>query len=198
MIAGIEGLHAWTPPGASEPAVILGQRTEGAWPSGSGSGSGEDGEAEVWPRFKLIDIGGLDSLGDHEDNKDKRVGGIGTIPRRSMPGEKSVTYQGIIEARTLRELRSGTAALRAAFADRNNEGRMDVRWHPENAEFAGDPPKFYEARALLCEIPDKQVGKRFNRAFVIGLRMGDPRYFDEETEVYEVEISETTTPEEFK
>jgi hypothetical protein len=74
---------------------------------------------------------------------------------------------------------------------------MDVYWHELNTEFEDETPKFYEAKCLTCDIPDSQETKGWQRLFVIGLWMYDPRHFDEETEVSEVEIEETNTPEEF-
>jgi len=185
MIAGIEGLHAWTPPGASEPAVVLGQRS--GLLLASGSGSGDDVGA---PRLKIVEVGGLHALSPTEDNRDPRIGDIGSTARPSERREKSVTYTGVLEAETLRELREGEQLLRDAFAEVNREGRMDVAWHPDNDEFADAPPVFYEARPVLCEIVDRQVNKRWHRPVVIGLVLGDPRHFEADA-AHSVEIKES-------
>jgi hypothetical protein len=175
VIAGIEGLHAWTPPGAGSAAVVLGEAP-----------------------YKLTEVTGLDSLAATEDNRDPRIGGIGTIPRPSQRREKPVTYTGWIECDSLLELHEAKANLRAAFAVVRSEGRMDVAWHEDLAEMAAVPPKFYEARPVLCEIVDRQEMRGYKRRFVLGLVNGDGRYFDEESEAYTVEIEETNTGYEFE
>jgi hypothetical protein len=183
MIAGKEGRHAWTPAGAEDAAVTLGLIRD-------------DEGKEVWPRYRIRRIGGLSSGGDGEDNRDPRAGSAGEIARHSQRRGKSVTYEGVIEARGLKEMREARDALVAAF-DSLDEGRMDVTWHPSNVEFAGETPKFYEARALTCEVVEELQGRRWVWPFVIGLRMSDRRHFDEETEIYTVELAETATAEEF-
>jgi hypothetical protein len=169
-IGGIEALHGWRPPGASEPAVTLGEGP-----------------------YRIIEITGLSSLGDSEDNRDLLVGAVGERARPSERRGKTVAYVGRIEAETLLELREAEAALRAAFADETAEGRMDLAAHPDNVELAGQTPKFYEARALNCDIPDVQATKRFWRPFVIGLRAGDPRVWDAETGSVDLSVSHTAT-----
>lgn len=177
-IWGIEGIHAWTPPGASEPAIELGRVKD-------------DLGVLVWPRYKLRVVSGLMSLGDPEDNRDAPVGRIGEISRLAYRRGKTVVYEGTIKARTLLELREAEADLRAAFADQSAEGRMDVSPHPLDTQWTGVPAKFYEARAMTCEIPDNQSTQTWDRNFVVAVRMSDPRYFDEETEVHKATITET-------
>ena len=173
-IPGIEGLHAWTPPGASEPAVVLGEAP-----------------------YLLKGIVGLESLGDSEDNSDLKVGAVGENDRRSERRGKTVVYEGRIVAdpdssTPLLDMREAAAALRAAFADLTTLGRMDMSAHPDNVELAGTTPKFLEARALNVDIPDQQATKQFERPFVIGLRMKDPRVFEEAAVVHSVETTETS------
>jgi hypothetical protein len=162
------------------PAVELGQRVD------------EFGD-ELWPRFKLQRIGGLHSIGDPEDNRDPRVGGLGEIARPSQRRGKTGTFEGVLEARTLLELREGRDLLAAAFSDLSREGRMDCSWHPDNAEFAGQPPVFFEARPLLVEVFEEQRTKGYNRPFVVGLRQGDPRHFDEESEAHSLTVVNVNT-----
>ena len=181
MIGGIEALHSWTPPGALTPAITLGAVK-----------APTTGEL-IWPRYKLSRVSGLHSLGDPQDSRDLLVGRVGEIARLSKRRGKTVVYEGTIHARNLLELRTAEQDLRAAFFDLDLEGRMDVAWHEDNVEFAAVTPKFYEARALACEIIDEQGSKRFDRAFVVSLRMSDPRYFDEESESDEAAISSTNT-----
>lgn len=174
MIAGIDGIHSWTPPGAGAAAVVLGEAP-----------------------YKITEITGLDSLAATEDNRDPRIGGIGTIPRPSQRREKSITISGWIVCDSLLELHEAKAALRAAFALVNGEGRMDVAWDPALAEMAAVPAKFYEARPVLCEIVDRQEKRGYKRRFVLGLVNGDGRYFDEESELYEVTMTNSNTSYEF-
>ncbi len=184
MLPGIEAIHRWTPPGESEPAVALGERT--------------DAEGKpIWPWFKIRAIPGLRSQGEPEDNADPKVGGLGLNPRRGERRGRTIVYECTIKARSLLELREAEDALQAAFADISQVGRMDCSWHPLNSEFEDAPPVFYEAKCLACDIPDNQETKQWDRVFVVGFRLYDPRHFDEETEIHEVEISETNTPEAF-
>ena len=64
---------------------------------------------------------------------------------------------------------------------------MDVSPHPLNEAFAEEPAKFYTARPLALDISDEQPSPfgdsmGFERVFLLALRMGDPRYFDEASE----------------
>jgi hypothetical protein len=177
VIAGLEGIHAWSPPGAIEPAIALG-RTH------------DDSGDPIWPRFKLLRITGLGSKGEQEENADRPVGRPGEISRLSMRRGKSVVYEGELQARSLLALREAEEAFRAAFEDGTTLGRMDVTWHPLLTEFAAVPAKFYEARALTADIIDQQAATTWSRPYVVGLRNLDRRYFDEATEVHSVEITE--------
>ena len=186
MQPGIEGIFQWTPPGEEDVAAVLNQRTKGAL--------GEEPKAdEVWPWFKIVRITGLHDLATSEDNRDARVGGPGSIARPSKRREKPVGFEGWIMARTLREQRQARDLLMAAFAESDAEGRMDCSWHPDNEEFEDDPPVFFEARPVLVTVPEVQEAKNWNRRFVIALVQGDPRHFDEETEIHSVEIKTSMT-----
>lgn len=183
MLPGLEGIFQWTPPGTEDVAVVLNQRTKGALGE-------EPKDEEVWPWFKIGRITGLHDLATSEDNRDARVGGPGSIARPGERREKPVTFEGWVMARTLRELRQARDTLAAAFAESNSEGRLDCLWHPDNEEFAEDPPVFIEARPVLATVPETQDNRNFNRRFVIALVQGDPRHFDEASEVHTVEVKE--------
>lgn len=176
MIAGIEGIHSWRPPGELEPVLSLGLIRD------------LETNIEVWPRYRIREINGLSSLADPQDNRENAVGRLGEIARLSKRRGKTVVYTGRIEARGARELREAETDLRAAFAVLDTEGRMIAAWHPANTEFADLEPRFFDARPLACEIVDVQDGQQFFRPFVVSMRMSDPRYFDDSTE-----ISETLT-----
>lgn len=168
-VGGIEALHSFTRPGETEPAITLGKGL-----------------------FRLLEITGLGSIGEVELNSDARVGAIGENIRPSDERGKSLAYVGRIMATSLLELREAEAELRGALAGWRREGRIDIAPHPDNVELAGQAPKFYEAKVVSCDVIDKQATKSWNRNFVIGLRMGDPRVFEEGDEAYAAEITETT------
>lgn len=184
MIGGLSAIHAWTPPGAIEPVIELNRIKD-------------DSGDPVWPRYRVRNILGLKSLPDPEDNRDRPPGRRGERARLSGRRGKTVVYEGWIEARSLFELEEADSALRAAFAEIATEGRMDVFWHSLHTTYAAVPPKFYEARALTCDIVEVQNATTWTRPFVIGLRNGDGRYFDEESEIYEVNIALSETTYEF-
>lgn len=181
MILGIEARHAWTPAGASEPAVVLNKIREGG---------------KVWPRYVLHRVTGLGSLGEPEDLRRARVGAIGEIAEPSLRRGRTVTYEGDVLARSLLELREAEQALRDAFASLE-EGRMDVTPHPENGELSALVPVYFEARPLTCEIADVQESKDWRRPFVIALRQGDPRHFESDQDSHSAEITTTAVGEEF-
>jgi hypothetical protein len=184
MLPGIEGIHRWTPPGESEPAVALGERT--------------DAEGNpIWPWFKIRAIPGLRSQGEPEDNADPKVGGLGLTPRRGERRGRTIAYECTIKARSLRELREAEDTLQAAFADISSLGRMDCGWHALNKEFEDAPPVFYEAKCLTCDIPDQQEVKGWDRLFVIGFRLYDPRYFDATDSTFAASVTKTKTPVDF-
>lgn len=184
MIAGIEGIHAWTPPGAEGAAIELGRIKD-------------DEGTPVWPRFELVRVTGPGSLGEPEDNRDRPPGAAREIIRHSERRGKSIAYEGTLKARDVFELRQAEEEFRAAFDDLEGEGRMDVSWHPLLAAFAEVPPKFFEARALTADIVDTQDTRNFERPFVVGLRASDRRYFDEESEVHSVTIVNSATTYDF-
>lgn len=168
MIGGKEAIHAWTPPGADEPAIELNRVKD-------------DAGVAVWPRIRITEIDGLMSSGDPQDVRDLPVGRSAEIARKSLRRGKSPIYTCRIEARSLLELRTFEEEIRTAFQDQIGEGRMDVFWHPLNNEFADAPSVFYEARVLACNILDRQAGGTWYRNLVIGFRQSDARHFETET-----------------
>lgn len=168
MIAGIEGHHAWLPPGESAAAVVLGQRVE------------DDGTTEVWPWFKLRKISGLYSLGDPQDVRDNRVGQDGEIARVGRRRGKTVVYEGLVKGRTRTELLTGCDTLNAAFEDMVTEGTMVCSWHPLNTEFSSAPARYFNAKPLICEIVDEQATRNHERPFVVSLRLSDPNHYEVE------------------
>jgi hypothetical protein len=172
MIRGLEARHLWTPPGAEEAALTLNERVD-------------DEGTPTFPHYSLEEIGGLMGLGDVEEANDPKVGEDGENPRLARRRGKSVSYAGLVRARSLDDLREAEADLRAAFEDVSAEGRMDVVLHPLHPKYETELAKFYLARALGLECGDIQGEPTvttfgFERGFVVGLRMSDPHYFDAE------------------
>lgn len=163
MIWGLEGRHQW------DSGVILNRKVD-------------DSGARVLPRCKLTRIGGLSALADSEDVRELAVGRIGEIPRRSYRRGKTVTYELVVQALSLSDLRTYESQLRAAFFDQSVEKIMEVTPHP-TYDVSG-AARFFRARALACDIGDEQgpVRKTFQRLYersgVISVRMADPRYYD--------------------
>lgn len=177
VLWGIEGVHVWFNPPDAEKGLALNHLKD------------DDSGEPLFPRYEVEAIGGLMGLGDPEDNADPKVGEDGENGRLSRRRGKTVSYTGLVIARSLRDMRVAEAQLRAAFADQSIEGRMLVMPHPDNVEFEDDPPKHYFARSIALECGDEQgppVSRSFGyeRVFVLGLRMHDPRYFDDDGGVY--------------
>jgi len=179
---------------------------EAAWDGAAGSSTSrllgspitlgnvyDDAGAVQWPHYKLKAVTGLIGLGDAEDNRDRPPGRVGELARLSQRRGKAITYEGWIRAKNLRQLREADERLRQAFANVEAEGRMDVSPHPLNPDFPGEPKKFYEARPLGAEVVDTQDTMRHERRFLVALRMGDPRYFDEVSEKHALAIASTNT-----
>lgn len=134
---------------------------------------------DTFPRFKATKIEGLTSLGDAEDNRDARQSGIGEIPRRSYRRGKTVVYTGRVEDSTLDGMRAYSDALRAAFANLNDERQMAVVPHPS---YPDQSSYFFKARPLIVDIPDEQGSPHnFNhgnrRDAIIGMRLSDSRIY---------------------
>lgn len=136
-----------------------------------------------FPWYQLKLISGLHSLGDPEDRRDSPVRREGEIPRLSYRRGKTVTYEGLIKARTLLQMRQAEESLRTAFASEEREGRMDVAPHPLNPEFVGIPRKYYEGRSLGVEIIDQQNTPNFWRQFMVAVRLSDAKFYEAEGEV---------------
>lgn len=158
----------------------------------------DDSGAELWPRYKLKSVSGLMSLGDAEDNRDLPVGRVGELARLAYRRGKTVVYEGAIKAQSLLQLREAEANLRAAFAEESGEGCMDVRPHPLDTQWVGVPEKFFEGRALTCEVVDVQNSKTWERGFVVAVRMGDPRYFQELETLGKATVANTNTSVDFE
>lgn len=163
MILGREGVHKWTSADGVE--IELNRLKDNVG-------------VPVRPHVRLREAG-LASLGDATDNRDVRVGEDGEIPRTSHRRGKTVSYEGVIRAGSARELRNYQAELRAAFANRSDEGAMEVFPHELNPEFdEGEGRSLFHARVVGLEMLDLRDSQRFESTFVLALRMSDARYFE--------------------
>lgn len=164
-VLGLEALHEWWVNGGPGGLVLNRPREAG------------------YPRYRLRTIGGLHSLPEGDDNRDTRQGAIGEKARPSLPRGKTVTYEGDVQALTLPSLRQACDDLRYVFGDRRMEARMDVR--PAEGSELGRW-LFYRARCTSLEIDEEQTFRENHqpspwvRPFVLTLRMGDPRFFEEQ------------------
>lgn len=147
----------------------------------------------VMPRYRLFRIRGLHDLPDSDDNRELVTEGIGEIVYPSFARGKTVVYEGIVIASTLQDLRNASQDLRDAFGPDistglNPERRMVVTPHATY----GTQRHTFQGQCRLCTIEDEQTAgpsssRRFSRAFVIDIRLSDPR-------IYEWDGSSATNP----
>lgn len=138
-----------------------------------------------WPRVKLINISGLQTLPELSDSRDMPAGRAGEIPRRSLRRGKSLVYSGRLEARSQAELDDFRFQLMSAFGDSTDEGRMDI------TPMTGftNPAMYYTARVMALDIPEEQPEKAalkrrtfgYERGFTLGVRLSDARFYEAAT-----------------
>lgn len=153
-IAGLEGRHAW------RGIIDL------------------NNHPDAFPNIKLTKITGLRSHGEAENNTQNNTGRQGVRIYPSQRRSKTVTYEGIIRAKTLESLRGHSNLLRYATGDINSEGQMVV------SVPAGGVSHFYWARVLAYDEDDEQTHSPqeypgpYQREFVLSLFIKDSRYFE--------------------
>lgn len=136
------------------------------------------------PRVKLDKITGLHSLPDAVENGEKRNAGIGDIVYPTMPGGKTIVYEGRLQAATLKSLRAFSNELKYRFADWFNERQMVVAPH----EDYGEGFFTYYARVLDLDISEVQsripgaMPTAYQRDITLSLRQSNPRYYWHEVE----------------
>jgi hypothetical protein len=134
-----------------------------------------------YPRFKLTKIGGLHSTADLEDSSGPRFGQIGERAYPTLLRGKTLTYEGLVQAMTLAELRGAGDALRWAFGDPRLPLEVRVLPHPDNPLGI---PMSYRAKPMSLEVDDEvtfdshAIPSPWQREFTLVLRQGDPRYYD--------------------
>lgn len=135
----------------------------------------------VSPRVKLNHIGGLYSLPDADDEREKMNSRPGELVYPSYPRGKTLTYEGTIEAYNQENLRQVRNALRVAFSERSAEGTMAAIPHATYGsiswEFAARVISFDSDEQIKADY-DAQSGLApiYTRDFTIALRMSDGRY----------------------
>jgi hypothetical protein len=162
-VPGLEATHTWNN------GVVLNNR-------GTSPATRPD------PCYKLDRIGGLKSLADPEDQRDAGTGRAGEIERLSVRRGKTLTYEGMIQSRSLAGLRTAESTMTAAFYEMA-AGVMLMQPLPG----AAWPTRQFHARCLTLDIPDEQVvpytrwSRGYERPFALGLRMSDARFYDPTT-----------------
>ncbi len=162
-VPGLNATHTWYPPDGGPPVVL--NRPGG-----------------VLPRVRLT--GEIAGWGNPPPGEDRRTTPVGRVlaerPLRSGRHGKTLTYQGVIEARSDIDLRNTTGALARALGDpRMGEGRMVV------APWDGRPAVEYTARVTGIELPEAYpsiaaLGRRsrgFERGFTLQFHLSRGRMF---------------------
>lgn len=167
MIPGVEGKHAWTPPGASSVAFTL-------YPDNTEYDS-------VWPRATIEDVT-IQDLPEASDDHDPKVGAAGASARESVRRTKLVTYTGTIRGRNFLELRDHQQKMRTAFAGQSAEGKMDCSW-PTGFPTPIPAARYFNAKALGLSMPDKQgspanLSAGAERPFILALRNHAGRHYE--------------------
>lgn len=164
MIVGLEGIHTCG-------SIVLNDREDD------------------YPRIDLTGMPGFRSLPEFEPLNEKNTGRLGEVPRRGDRGGKSFTFEGIVKARNVVDLRTLEADLGARFAT-TREQQWTAAPHPDDPNLADLPERWYYARPVdLAPLeewgPSSQVRTGgFEAVFSLVVRMSDPRfYFPDEEEV---------------
>lgn len=134
---------------------------------------------DVLPRARLTRITGLHDAADADDNREPNLGFAGEQPYPSEERGRTIVYEGIIEARSLSDLRKFGTGLRAKCRSRFAEKQMTVSYDPAY-NFYGS--MYYMAKALAFTADDEQVNSPqstyvYSRTFSLTVRQSDPRYY---------------------
>jgi chitodextrinase len=161
---GLNATHTWYPAGGG-PSVVFNPPPAG-----------------TLPRVRLA--GEIAGWGNPPPGDDRRTTPVGRVlaerPLRSGRHGKTLTYQGVVEARNDLELRNVTGALARALGDPNmGEGRMVVE------PWDGRPAVEYMARVTGYDCPEaypsmSALGRRsrgFERGFTLQVHLSRGRMF---------------------
>src|SRR5262245_23464158 len=137
------------------------------------------GDQAATPRYKLDRITGIHSLPETDDDRRPRTAFLGEVTYPSYPRGKTVVYEGRIQATTLDNMRRMANNLRAACSERSVEQQVLITPH---SSWGSDDWGYY-ARVLQLDLDDEQITSPYHargpyqRGFVLGLRMSDPRFY---------------------
>lgn len=137
-------------------------------------------DLSAYPMYRLHAIPGLLGVPPLVNVSDKQSGRMGRVPRRADRDGRIITYEGVVEAQNLTDLRTAIADLCSAFRT-TDDSRFDVQpWADTDV-----PDRFYFGRVLECT-PSEDFELRSPRnprtrgqaaAFSIIVECGDPRYY---------------------
>lgn len=133
----------------------------------------------VVPRVRWRKIRGLLSMPDGDEHMQRGGARIGNFPIPGLLRDKTVVYEGYLEADTLHDLMVLRTSVIGAFADRAAEGQMVITPHPDY----GDTEFFYRAKCLACDIDEEppqnlsRLPTREAREVLLSVHMYDPRFY---------------------
>jgi len=138
----------------------------------------------TYPRVELSDIVGLRSLPDYEEIKDQAIGRLGEVPRNNTRSGKTITFEGIIKAQSIIDLRTHMALVSAAFQG-TGEMQFDHEPHASDPNAGSLPTRWYRALPLACDPVESwpEQGKLgtathgFEAVFSMPVRLSDPRFY---------------------
>ena len=164
MPPGLNSTHTWLPAGGA-PGVVL-----------------NSANREVWPRIRIRrEIAGWGQPPAGEDRRDPLVGRpLREMPRTSLRRGKTLTYQGLVEARDDLTLRDMVGKLSAAFGDPlMGEGRMVVEpWDGRAAvDYTGRVTGFECPEAVPSRDALGRASRGYERSFTLQLHLAKGRLF---------------------
>lgn len=157
---GLEAAHIWWPPGGGDPFVI--------------------NDLTQFPRAKCKKITGIHDLPNADNVKRNSTAQLGVKGFPSYPRDKTITYEGRLQAVNQQALSALRQAFRGAFWDRNAYGTMVINPHADYGSIAWA----YNARVLDLTVDDvipfaqlENLPSDYQRDFILSVEMHDPRYF---------------------
>lgn len=136
----------------------------------------DEDDVRVREQIVVNKITGLHSLGQRQDANSQRMGRIGDNHRRTSQRGKPVVYDCTLIAGSVLSGHVLRSATIAGFAYNDGFGYMDLLPHDD----AGGPTGRFYAQVMQLDPPEEITSRRFERDFLLGLQLPDPRiYFPE-------------------
>jgi hypothetical protein len=161
-VPGIEALHKWTSGHRLAPTVTL-----------------NDYSATPW-RVTLTNIDGLHGRAPIDDARDPHRGRGGSRVGPGREQDRTITYTGVIQAKTAISLRQAEQAIDEAFEERDLEGVMQIII----AGAIGTPVDYwaFTGRLLSFDPDDQQQHNAqatwpYQRGFTFAVVCSDPRVY---------------------